>query len=71
MERTEQRKFVRNLAVSIAEEIVSKIESGASPESWDGYELRQLLADKFARESFDMGRGRKKEYNNTVLVNSL
>ena len=71
MTRTEQRKFVRSLAITIAEKVVSKIESGRIPEEWDGFELRQLLADKFAHESFKMDNTRKKEYNNTVLVNNL
>jgi hypothetical protein len=70
MKKSEKKRFIKQLTGGIAEELISKIDR--MPEEWDGLELRQLLADKFASEAtYDMGRARRKEYNNTVLINNL
>ena len=80
MIRAKQRKadnitFVHNLTNSVTQELVAKIESGAIPDTWDGHELRQLLADKFVREASSLMREprsrRMKDYRNTVIVNNL
>lgn len=43
------------------------------PENWDGVELRQFIADRFSDcviKGILQGK-RKKEYQNTMLVNNL
>ena len=79
MKRKQQKMFVKNLTASIGIEIISKIESGRIPENWDGLELRQLIKDKAAVESYldkeDKGYGKRsaryKFYANTVFVENL
>jgi len=72
MTRDEQMEFVASLTNSIQMEVCTHIMKGGVPEEWDGHELRQLLADKFAQASFiKMSRKRKSAYSNAVLVNNL
>jgi hypothetical protein len=76
MTRAEQALFVANLTESVRDELLRKIGSGAIPETWDGHELRQLLADKFVYEVSALFREGKRsrrlrEYRNTVIVNNL
>ena len=71
MKKREQIKLVKDLTKSVAEGVVEAIRAGKIPEDWDGIELRQLLADKFEFERIEMGRKRKKDYRNTVLVDNL
>lgn len=73
MTRKEQKQFVKNITSSIAAEIISKIESGKIPENWDGYELRELIADKAASETYLRNRKdeRFSDYKNTVLVSNI
>ena len=73
MIKKQQERFIKELALSVVAGIVSDIRKGNLPESWDGFELRQLLADRFERSTMGAsftGR-RKAEYRNTVLVNDL
>lgn len=69
----QQRQFVRELINTVEREIADKIASGAIPEEWDGVELRQYLADKFAGCIIKgiMRRARTRAYRNTVLINNL
>jgi hypothetical protein len=73
--KTEKVVFLRRLTDSIVEELVTKVDSGAIPDSWDGHELRQLLADKFAFEVGDPMREKRsrrvKDYHKTVIANNL
>ena len=76
MTRNEQIKFVRELSRNIVNDAVQHIKSGSVPDTWDGHELRALLADKFS-ESAAMSAvrraprlGRARNYRNTVLVNA-
>lgn len=75
MNKTEKINFIQRITCSIATELIDKVESGAIPEDWDGHELRQLLADKFAHETSSLLREprskRMKDYRNTVIVNNL
>ncbi len=52
-------------------ELIKKVQDGRIPESWDGHELRELLADKFAAERSEPlsnKRGaRYKAYRNALL----
>ena len=68
-----QVTFVRELTETVTQKIVDDIFAGKVPAEWNGIELRQLLADRFAAAVFkDTLTGkRKREYNNTVLVNNL
>ncbi len=68
----EKLVFVETLMNNIKDEACTHIMKGGIPEHWDGHELRQYLADKFSLASFiPMSRKRKREYNNTVMVNNL
>ena len=72
MNTSEQIEFVKKLSENVVNEILNDIQGGRIPANWDGIELRQLLADRFASANFvKMGRGRKREYNNFCLVNNL
>ncbi len=55
MTRTDQAQFVCDITLSVARDIVSKIESGAIPEHWGGVQLRQYITDK-VKERCDAGR---------------
>jgi hypothetical protein len=74
MSKAHQSRIVRDLTKSIRDEILREIKGGSIPDSWDGVELRQLLADKFAEATYSksfMGRARMKEYRNTVITRNL
>ena len=71
MTPADQIHFVRQLTDSITDETSSDILAGKIPETWDGLELRQLLAHRFARAVFKFTRSRKAAYHNTVLINNL
>ena len=73
MTTTEQAEFVNELAGNIAKSITDAIDAGKVPATWDGYELRQLLADRAADASWALKENRRRwrEYKNTVLVNNL
>lgn len=45
MTTTEKRRFIRQLTKSIAKEAIEA--ARRMPQSWDGHELREYLADKF------------------------
>lgn len=72
MNRNEQIRFVNDLTGSMARTIKNHIRTGRIPREWDGLELRQLIAEHAQRNAYvDMGKARKREYNNTVIVNNL
>lgn len=71
MDTQEQKRIVHELISSVEGGIQATIDAGNVPAEWDGHELRQLVAERFARCTFKMTRTRKTEYNNTVLVNNL
>jgi len=67
----EKKKFIRDLMESVFAEMRAK--AASLPEEWDGIELRELLAEKFRREtcpSLMTGR-RKRDYRNEVIVRNL
>lgn len=64
-------EFVKALVESVESEILQNIELGKIPDNWDGIELRQYLTDKFAESAGYLKGKRKRDYNNTVLVNNL
>jgi hypothetical protein len=66
MDAKEKEKFVRDLVGNVLETVIKAIP--AMPEDWNGHELRQYLADKFADNTFmKKGKGLKR-YRNTVAV---
>ena len=50
LNRAEKEMFVDNLVGSVAAELRTLIIDGKVPDHWDGHELRQWLADAFAKE---------------------
>lgn len=77
MNKREQKRFVRELSQAVVRETLAAITAGKTPATWDGHELRLLLADKFeASASMSMLRreprsARTRNYNNTVLTENL
>ncbi len=45
MTTTEKRRFIRQLTNSIKKEAI--VQAKRMPQSWDGHELREYLADRF------------------------
>jgi hypothetical protein len=66
---------VRELSERIVGEIEKEIEQGKIPDNWDGIELRWLLSLKFheaqAMTYSYYKSARKRDFNNTVIVNNL
>ena len=73
MDKYEQRQLAWQLIQSITAEVLGNIEQGRTPETWDGTELRQYIADKFTELSVirRMDRKRAREYRNEVIVRNL
>jgi len=71
--KKEKIKFVKNLSDSILEDIIMRINDNRIPEEWDGFELREILAEKFRGEAYLLQRykSRMRDYKNTVLVNNI
>lgn len=74
MSRTDQKKFVKDLAKAVVDNIIERINNDDVPSDWDGCELRAYLADKFKQSasysSVSMGRSRKRAYNNAMITSS-
>ncbi len=68
-----QTMLVIELCYNVRDSVLEQIKAGKVPKSWDGHELRQLLADRFAASAGTMrpGSKKRKEYENTKLVNNL
>ncbi len=73
MTRDEQVTFVKDLITSIETKVLLHLERGELPTEWDGLELRTYLKDLFANAAsrVDMGRKRKSEYVNTIIISNL
>ena len=70
MKAEDKKRFIDELISDVRETVQSKVV--AMPEEWDGVEIRQYLADKFAQAAYmKMDRKRKQAYRNTVLVENL
>lgn len=70
MKLEEKRKFVKDLIGSVQASILMAVES--MPEKWNGIELREYIAETFARHS-DTAKWDKRryaEYRNEIVVNS-
>ena len=75
MDKIAKMEFVVDFMSSIQKEVLQNIASGRIPAEWDGHQLREYLADKFAWERTElMKRPRsrmRREYKNAVLVRNL
>lgn len=61
-----RKQFLRNFLRDCCKDIIGR--AGKMPENWDGFELRQYVADFFASEVVQMSRQRKREYRNDLLT---
>lgn len=65
-----KEKFIRDLCASVQASVLAQVAN--MPDDWDGFELRQYLADKFEDAAHvRMDAKRKREYKNTVAVRNL
>lgn len=71
MTRHEQFEFVESLMDSMQAAILIRILNDSIPAEWDGIELRQYIADKFAAQIVKMEPKRMKRYRNDFTVMSL
>jgi hypothetical protein len=69
-----RKRFIRELIRNVQKTLIDN--SSKMPEGWNGIEIRQYVADKFAeqtinnRDDADMRR-RFKDYRNEVIVRNL
>lgn len=72
MTTPEKLEFVCSITESVKSQFADALRSGDVPEGWDGHEIRQWLADKFAHEVFRqvMKGKRLREYRNAVATSS-
>lgn len=63
----QQHEIVSDLILAVR----SKILNADIPAEWDGFELRQYIADKFAEQVGTMDRTRLRNYRNTILTRNL
>lgn len=69
MNRDAQKQFINDLCNRIKDELTNK--ANRFPESWDGVELRQLIAMRFADNVIEMSETRKKNFENTIIVQDI
>ena len=72
MKRSEQKKFVKDLAANIAKGIIADIHK--IPEDWDGNELRQLIADRAHAATINLKKRlpkRFRDYKKTIDISNL
>jgi hypothetical protein len=72
MDTANQKRIVTELLASVGDSIQHDIDTGKVPPEWDGWELRQLAADRFANQSrLAENKKRLNAYRHTVLVKGL
>lgn len=71
MTKEEQIRFITELTHSVRDELITEVEMDNVPDTWDGFELRQWLADKFKNSTRPMGHQRRAEFNNYILIHNL
>ena len=71
MTKAGKQKFIAELIGNVKKELIANVPK--MPEEWDGIELRQYIADKFARcvISGTMSPRRKHDYDNTIMTTTL
>jgi hypothetical protein len=68
--KPEQAKFVADLIDSVHSQIQEAFAADAIPADWNGIELRQYLADRFAAQAFKMIGQQLRSYKNTIATSS-
>ena len=77
MNRREQRRFVKELTKAVTNQLLALIHRGSIPDTWDGHELRCLMADHYeASAKVTIVRrnprgARARDYKNECLVRDL
>lgn len=72
MDTANQKRIVTELLANVGATLQHDIDTGKVPPEWDGWELRQLAADRFANQSrLAEDKKRLHAYRNTVLVKGL
>jgi hypothetical protein len=73
MDTKQKKDFINSLITAVQNELIAKVDK--MPADWDGIELRQLIADKFAEcvieRTMPKRSARMKAYRNTVIVENL
>ena len=77
MTKKDQRRFVRDLSQSIANDFCDLLAAGKIPDNWDGHELRCWLADRHAAAADrtvirrDLRGKRAREFKNDIIIRNL
>lgn len=71
MTKNEQRRFCSSICNDLKKEILKRVKT--VPENWDGFELRQWIADYYiSHYAYQNLKGqRKKDYKNDLIVKNL
>lgn len=69
MTTEDQIQFIEDLTSAVAGDLIAQAK--LFPDSWNGFELRELLAGKFNNERCEMGRKRKADFQNFVNEYSI
>lgn len=70
--RAEQRRIILEALADAKKRVLTKLDEGKLPESWDGFELRWLLAQAVDhRVMTNENRKRRREFDNECLVRNL
>lgn len=66
MSKEEKAQFIENMYETLKTEALKKVE--LMPEDWEGWELRQFIADKASDIVWPSmaDKGRKRKYTNTI-----
>ncbi len=65
----EKRDFVCELVSEIKADILEKV--SRMPLDWDGIELREYIAERFASSRWSMTRTRRASFDNAILTQNL
>lgn len=74
MQREQQIELVTAICNHIRNDLIHRIETGKVPETWDGHELREWLADTFQFERTNVmrtNRKRRKDFKNDCLTRAI
>ena len=71
LSRVDKLTFVNDLVGDVTEKIKDNIRLGLVPDSWDGIELRQYVADTFLAHTTTMHKARLQQFKNDVLIHNL
>jgi len=71
MTHAEQKRFIRGLCKNVQQSLLANVSK--HPLTWDGHELRRLIAERFKQADFGTGLegARGRAYRNEVLVKNI